>query len=110
MPCLTFWNLKSLTLPVNIVQREPRDFVGAKPVGYQEKQDGVVTPSPYRSSIHYFQKPPDLIPGDGARHIGQTVHLRHFDRPAEILSRNSFTMTEPQKHPQSAAEISASAG
>src|SRR5438309_12039629 len=50
MSCLAGQDLKSLTLPVNIIQCQPCDLMRPQAIGHQKKQNGVVPPSPDRAS------------------------------------------------------------
>jgi len=107
VPCLACQDLKSFALPVNITQSQPCDLMRPQAIGHQKKQNSVVSPSSNRPSLHCFQHAADFIPGDRTWHIVVAIYLWGSHGSAEIPTRDSLAMTEPQQHSQMTAETEA---
>ena len=61
--------------PVDVVASQGGDFASAKAIGHQQQQDGIVPSACWGSAVDRLQQATDLIPGDRARDLGQTVGL-----------------------------------
>ena len=71
---------------------------GSQTVGHKKKQDGIVLPSTDRPSLHRVQHPANFIPGDGTRHVVQTIDLRHPNRTVANSSRSELEVDGDTTH------------
>ena len=109
VPRLARQYLKSFALPVNIIQNQLCDLMRPQAIGHQKKQNSIVPSSPNRSSLDCLQHSADLIPADGTWHIVEAIYLWSSHDSAEIPTRDSLAVTEPQQYSQMTTEIAARA-
>src|SRR5208282_5956398 len=108
--CFARQDLKSLALPVNIIQCQPCDLMRPQAICHQKKQNGVIPPSPDRPSLHGFQHAADFIPCNGTWHIIESIYLWYPHGSTEIPSGDTLAITESQQNSQMAAEPEACTG
>src|SRR5215471_1519937 len=102
---LAFRHANPLALPVDVVERQRRDFPAAKAIRDEQDEDRVV-PSPGRATaLNSVQHSTHLIPGDRARDAGETVASRHLDARAEVSSNQALSMKVPEENAEDARPI-----
>src|ERR1700746_1380607 len=71
--CLSPSDVKPITLPIDIVQRQCCDLASTQPIGHKQQENRVIAPTNWSPTVYRLEQPPHFVPGDGARQIGQPI-------------------------------------
>lgn len=105
MPPLPFRDGETLSLPIDVVQRERRDLTTPQAVDDQQQQNGVVPLPARRATVDAGEHPLYLGPGDRPGDGGQPIRLRPVDRVGQITPQDALAVRVAQEHPQDAAAL-----
>lgn len=81
---LSLTHMQSITLPVEVVERQSSNLAGAQPVRDHEQQHGEIAPSDDRAALDLVEHTLDGIPADRPRDISHPIVLRDLDQLGEI--------------------------
>ena len=81
---LTLAHMQSVTLPVEVVERQSSHLTGTQPVRDHEQQHGVIAPADDRATLDLVEHSLDGIPADRPRDISHPIVLRDLDQLGEI--------------------------
>ena len=98
MSCLALGDLQPLTLPVDRVEGESRDFRSAQAVGHEQQQNREITLADRSSAVDDFEQALHLFPRDRARNVRESIDTGTLHAGAEVMRQHPFAMQVAQEH------------
>jgi hypothetical protein len=97
--------MQPVALPVEIVERQQRDFPSAQSIGDHQQKHGIVAPTTDSASVDLIEHLLDRIPTDRSRDIGQSIMLRHLDELADVALEEAVPVQILKKNTERAGNV-----